>query len=66
MNKLLSIIVAVCLAINLLYLPIYAETEEPFKIILETEDNDSNEFNYQTIEEMMDSGDNKKEDISES
>lgn len=65
MNKLLSIIVAVCLAINLLYLPIYAETEEPFKIILETEENDSNEFNYQTIEEMMDSGSKEEKEKDE-
>lgn len=64
MNKLLSIIVAVCLAINLLYMPIYAETEEPFKIVLETEENDSIEFNYQTIEEIIDSGskEEKKEE----
>lgn len=67
MNKLLSIIVAVCLAINLLYMPIYAETEEPFKIVLETEENDSSEFNYQTIEEMIDGGskEEKKEEKKE-
>lgn len=64
MNKLLSIIVAVCLAINLLYLPIYAETEEPFKIVLETEENDSRKFNYKTIEEMIDSGSKEKKEES--
>lgn len=64
MNKLLSIILTICLAINLLYMPIYAETEEPFKIVLDTEENDSSEFNYQTIEEIIDSGskEEKKEE----
>lgn len=64
MNKLLSIILTICLAINLLYMPIYAETEEPFKIVLDTEENDSCEFNYQTIEEIIDSGskEEKKEE----
>lgn len=64
MNKLLSIILTICLAINLFYMPIYAETEEPFKIVLDTEENDSSEFNYQTIEEIIDSGskEEKKEE----